>query len=258
MYLLNTIFTYCVFPLGGGELGVDDDEDIDGPEHFDDPDFVYDDNDYDCFNRKGLHILHINARSLRNNIAELTSIAEKSKASVIAITETWFDSSMTDAEVALHGYNIKRKDRNANGGGVCIYIKDTLAFNPQTDLDNEHLEALWIDILMNKSKPILVGCVYRPPKQSNFLQHFQETLSEVPTERETIILGDFNICEMHKQSKMFKCYTNIMKMFALTQLIREPTRVTNRSSTLLDHILACKSERIVQSGTIAVGSATIK
>ena len=43
-----------------------------------------------------------------------------------------------------------------------------LAVNPLDDLLHEELEAMWIEILLPKTKPIVCGVVYRPPQQANF------------------------------------------------------------------------------------------
>jgi hypothetical protein len=40
------------------------------------------------------------------------------------LSETHLDNTFDDAVVAIHGCNIYRKDRNANGGSVAVYIKE--------------------------------------------------------------------------------------------------------------------------------------
>ena len=42
-------------------------------------------------------------------------------------------------------------------------------------------------------------------------------------------------------------------MFNLQQIIGEPTRITNTSKSLIDHILCNIQDNIVQSGTISIG-----
>ena len=69
------------------------------------------------FQRKGMHMIHLNARSLVNKIPELKIIAQKTRAAVIGISETWFDDTITDAEIAISGYSVLRHDRNREGGG---------------------------------------------------------------------------------------------------------------------------------------------
>ena len=76
-------------------------------------------------------------------------------------------------------------------------------------------------------------------------------LRTVDTER--IVLGDFNICELHEQSHFLKEYRGILTENTMCQLIREPTRVTDRTATLLDHILVSREDVIQQSGVVPIG-----
>ena len=43
---------------------------------------------FDCLHRKGLHCIHLNARSLLPKLSELRCLAMKTKVAVIGITET--------------------------------------------------------------------------------------------------------------------------------------------------------------------------
>ena len=142
-------------------------------------------------------------------MSEIRFIAEQSRAAVISITETWLDDSITDEEVSINDYCIIRKDRNRNGGGVCTYIRNDLASNIRTDISDHTDEFLWIELLLPKTKPIIVGTCYRPPNQSNFTDRFEESLFNLRSDSETIILGDFNICLFKKASSLYKAYVNI-------------------------------------------------
>ena len=109
-----------------------------------------------CFLRKGLHFIHLNARSLLPKLDELNVLASKTKAAVIDVSETRLDDSVEDSEVELPGYSILRHDRNRNGGGVCIYLRSDLAFNPRQDLQSDGVESVWAEVLP-KTRPILTG-----------------------------------------------------------------------------------------------------
>ena len=111
--------------------------------------------------KKGLHFIHANVRSIFHKMSDLKIIANNSRAAVIGITETWLDSSYTDACVAIDGYNLIRRDREGHAGGVCAYIRDDLAYNICQDFNNSDLEDLWFEILLPKSKPLYVGICYR-------------------------------------------------------------------------------------------------
>nr|CAI5846402.1 unnamed protein product [Callosobruchus analis] len=47
---------------------------------------------------------------------------------IIAVTKTWFTSDVDDALIHIPGYNVAKRDRanDARGGGVSIYIKNTI------------------------------------------------------------------------------------------------------------------------------------
>ena len=92
---------------------------------------------FDCFQQKGLHFIHINARSLLPKIDELSLLAKSTNVAVMAITESWLDETIPDSEIAIPGYILERKDRNREGGGVCMFIRDNLAFNRRNDLISE-------------------------------------------------------------------------------------------------------------------------
>ena len=218
------------------------------------PKTSFEDSDHFKFSKqRGLHFIHLNARSLLPKISELKIIACKTKAAVISISETWLDDSVTDAEIWIENYSIVRKDRTRNGGGVCSYIRDDISFTLVQDISVNELESVWIELLLPKSKPIIVGTCYRPPKQNNFLELFDLILNKIRPECEIIILGDFNICMKNKNSDIYKKYSNILNMYALEQLISKPTRISSSSSSLIDHILCNTSEKICQSGVIEVG-----
>lgn len=212
------------------------------------------DSDYfQCFQNKGLHFIHLNARSLLPKITEIRHIALKTKAVVISVTETWLDQSVTDGEIQIQNYTVIRKDRNRQGGGVCVYIREDHAFNLRTHLNNDDAEFLLIELLLPRNKPIYIGTIYRPPKQTDFLQKFETVLKGLRSDCETYILGDFNICFLQTSSSLFKEYYGILILFNLDQVITEPTRLCNISSSVLDHILCNNKEKIPQSGVLPVG-----
>ena len=48
---------------------------------------------------------------------------------VIRINESWLDDSILDCELTIANYNLVRLDRNRHGGGILLYIRDTLSFS---------------------------------------------------------------------------------------------------------------------------------
>ena len=120
-----------------------------------------------AFNKRGLHLIHLNINSLLSKIDELREIAEKTRATVIGITESKLDGSVLDREINIDGYELVRSDRNRHGGGVACYIRNDISFSVRGDFSSE-IENIFLDILLPKTKPILIGILYRPPDQSKF------------------------------------------------------------------------------------------
>ena len=175
--------------------------------------------DLSCFKAKGLHFIGLNIRSLLPKLSELKLLTANISPATICLSETWLDDSVTDNEIALPNYSIVRKDRNRHGGGVCLYIRSDLSFNVRSDLHTSTLEAVWIDLLLPKTKPILVSSIYRPPDQHTFLDDFSVVLKQIGIDQESYILGDFNICTKNKDSPLYKTYSSHTSTSGYTQII---------------------------------------
>ena len=121
-------------PYNEHTFNLDDDEPLESGTVRTDQSVDGSESDFQAFRKKGLHLIHVNARSLRNKLSDMTSIARKTNASIIAVSETWLDDTMTNNEINIPDYNIIRKDRDQYGGGVCIFVRDNLPFNVRNNL----------------------------------------------------------------------------------------------------------------------------
>ena len=79
--------------------------------------------------------------------------------------------------------------------------KKYLAFNPRENFSPD-IQNVFLDILLPKSKPILVGILYRPPAASSFLDKLTLAMSRAVDfdSQEIYILGDLSINLNHKSS----------------------------------------------------------
>ena len=71
-----------------------------------------------------------------------------------------------------------------------MYIRNDISFSPRIDLDIDGLEVLFCDILLPKSKPIVIGTCYRPPKQTNYIDKLEESIFKIRSDSEIYLLGD--------------------------------------------------------------------
>ena len=63
-----------------------------------------------------------------------------------------------------------RKDRaKGAGGGVAVYVVESVQNHHRLDLEEDGIECIWIEVWVKNSKSILVGNLYRPPDNSDYL-----------------------------------------------------------------------------------------
>ena len=177
---------------------------------------------------------------------------------LIAFNETRLDSNITDGKIHLNDYDLIRKERSRNGGGVCIYLRSSINYNVTDDLVPGELEAVCIEIIRQHSKPFLVSTVYRPPNApSEFFDHFENLIKVIDTEnKEMYMLGDLNCdtLKAHDESNTpTKRIKSLYELYQLSQLIDETTRTTMTTSSLIDHIVTNTPENISDSGVIHTG-----
>lgn len=150
---------------------------------------------FDSFlSTRGLHMLNLNIRSLLPKITEIRLLSNSNTVGLFCFTEMWLDDSIKDAEIEIENYFLIRRDQNCKGGGVCVYVRPDIGFNQRMDLNNDQIEAVWLNILLPKSKPVLVGACYRPPDQTMFYELREEVCSKCMdfVKSEVIMIGDFN------------------------------------------------------------------
>ena len=88
------------------------------------------DDGFKILESKRLHFVHLNACSIFHKIPELRLIAKEYSPAVISITETWLKKSDTDGCISIDTYSLLQRDRDSHARGVCMFIRNDLAFNP--------------------------------------------------------------------------------------------------------------------------------
>ena len=68
-------------------------------------------------------------RSIIPKLDELRVIASLQNPDIICIVESWLDSSILDTELIISNYTLTRLDQTRHGGGILVYIKDSLPFS---------------------------------------------------------------------------------------------------------------------------------
>ncbi|GAB0209149.1 rapamycin-insensitive companion of mTOR-like [Grus japonensis] len=203
-----------------------------------------------------LKCLYTNARSTGNKQEELEICVQSQSHELVAITETWWDSSH-DWNAVMDGYVLFRKDRPARrGGGVALYVREQLeCIDLRLGVDEERMESLWVRTEGQANMgDTVVGVYYRPPDQEEEVDEaFYRQLEVASQSQALVVMGDFHhpdICwkgntARHAQSRRF--LQSIDDNF-LTQVVEEPTR----RGVLLDLVLTNKEGLV---GDVKVGGS---
>ena len=91
---------------------------------------------------RNLKFIILIARSLRGKIPEFHSLIEEHRPEVVCVTETHLDSTIPTYEIFPDYFNVYWKDRNLDGGGVAIAVKNNLESLPCLNIDSE-AEIVW-------------------------------------------------------------------------------------------------------------------
>ena len=183
-------------------------------------------------------------RSLTKHFDQLHNLLSflPNQFSVIGISETKLNS-FSSSNIDLPNYNFLRKDSPTQAGGVGIYVHNCLSYLLRPDLDfvAHGCDTLWIEILLpKKDRNIIFGIVYRHPNSN--LTDFKEDLSNIldiitNENKQIIITGDVNIDLIKSESHQFTSdYLDMLYTNFCFPVITQPTRITDHSQTLIDHI----------------------
>ena len=125
--------------------------------------------------------------------------------------------------------------------------------NIVSNFENDIVEALWVEINLPQTKPILVGTVYRAPdSKAEYLAKIDSLFQDYcNVYDDVIIMGDFNI-DISKSCNSRKINT-IAKHSNLNQLIKDYTRVTDKTKTIIDLALVSNPDRVSSSGVHSLG-----
>ena len=130
------------------------------------------------------NILQWNINSLKSKITQLQCLMHEYQPSIMALQETKLPPSIA---YNIKKYNAYNKNRNADGGGVSLYINNVLPSAPFQLQSN--LEAVAATVWY-QNKKITFCSLYLPPGIAFPTENFINLLDELP--KPFMILGDFN------------------------------------------------------------------
>lgn len=203
----------------------------------------------------GFSIFCINCQSINSHWNELCELklnmsSETFQFDVIGLTETFRPLDNTRYE--LPGYhtpifNIRDKTDDSHGG-VGMFIKSNINFQIRKDLSifiPHVIESLFIEI--KNKKNIILGVIYRPntPPRADTNTCIENILSIVKVINKEnkigYLMGDFNLDLLkYITNNTTTTFIDNMISHCFIPQITKPTRVNNKTATLIDNIFTNK------------------
>jgi hypothetical protein len=134
-----------------------------------------------------------------SKLGELTAISQDLQPDLILLTETWCNSSISDATLAIENYRLEtdlRKDRadtsNGIGGGLLVYARNELKTLPCDSYSTNMFNQFCVFTIATKSEKLNIILAYRPP--SSGLTNTTELCDILRRMKDnTILIGDINM-----------------------------------------------------------------
>ena len=186
-------------------------------------------------------------------------VTAKSSMDVIAITET---SEHTDqsflTNVNMNGFSSPFSTPSlSKKGGTLMYVSNIYNVFERNDLkvQNQDFEGVWAEIKNESNKNVVIGCVYRHPRQNpeEFFQYLDLVLSKISKEnKEIYICGDFNMNLLNSGSNTHcSNFYNLLNSSGFLPLILHPSRVVEgQNPSLIDNIFSNSTSNVILSGNI--------
>ena len=206
-------------------------------------------------NSNCLNVGHLNICSLSGKIPDLTVfLSEPSIFHIFGITESRLKSYHPDKLLHIPNYSILRRDaQRVLETGVAVYIHDSIndLTRRRKDLECKEVECIWLEVKTTKASPLLVGIVYRNPDSPfPWYDDFASMFDRIRNiSSDIVILGDFNINLFEARPS----WETTLSMLGLQQIITDPTRVTENTSTLIDHIYTTSQTRVIATHVPQIG-----
>ena len=197
------------------------------------------------FSEMGLSVVCFNIRSFTKHSDEFLAYLSSCNHTfdIIVLTETWAKEE-THTLCEIPGYDSSHNFRpNRKGGGVSIFVNQKHKFETidELNISNISIESAAISLIYPNNKKINILGIYRPPKGD--ANSFTDTVRDIINNNnsfhteDTIITGDMNICLLNENhSNITDNFMNMMRAAFFRPIITRPTRFTEDTSTIIDHI----------------------
>ena len=190
------------------------------------------------FNKLSLFFLNIN--SLPKHLDTLSShlLSDSHSPKILGFCETKLSPEIENI-YNIPGYSSIFNSKSTRSGGLALYLKSEISFEVIDEFNFllDFIESICIKIKID-GQDIVLCLLYRRPSSdlNQFLIHYSSIIDKFKNDK-CIIFGDLNLDLLKYDScSNVQNFVNINFEKHFFPAINKPTRVTNHSATVIDHI----------------------
>ena len=225
-------------------------------------------------NQNEMKILSLNIRSLASKLSNVRDeISNYSKFDVICFNETSCQLSKLAngmSDLLLEGFHqpiiqdpVRKSGR---GGGLAIYVNSRVCDDTDIDILDTGLDkasyageflAIRIRHCKGSNESKVICNIYRSPshKEPDFFTLQEAVLNKLNrfSSKHVLLVGDFNM-DLIKHSSNAHCQHQIdtAAQHGFMQIVSRPTRVTDHSATLIDHVYSNSLEKTTSCNVLTI------
>ena len=199
---------------------------------------------------------HFNINSIPKHFQEfeIECVNTNSSFDIIGFTETKLTPDIEHL-YEIGNYNRYNNSKNRASGGLALYVSEKY---PNQYILNEYtkcldfIESLFVRVEVGKIS-IICGVVYHRPGTSTreFVNEINLIMNEIINKSKYVfIMGDFNINLLNADNRYATDLIDMFHSLGLLSLINKPTRVTDGSITLIDHIWSNCFDKVKYNGIL--------
>ena len=192
---------------------------------------------------------NLNINSLPNKFEQLKDITMQ-HIDILVLTETKLDDTFPTEQFLVNGFSeLYRRDRNRNGGGVMIYIRQDI---PSKRLDKQafpyDMEGVFVEVNFRKCKWLLFG-TYHPPSQPDiyYFDNLDKAFDIYSSYERRFLIGDFNT------ERSEPCIDSFVYEHELQNLVKEKTCFKSVDNPSCIDLILTNNAMALQSTTTVTG-----
>ena len=182
-------------------------------------------------------IFHLNINSFIIKFCEINILLNLCYFDILFFQESKLSDSFSSDLFKSNNYNIIRRDRTSNGGGIIIFVKKCYSISNKT-IDSK-FETISFSLSFKKSKTTFVSS-YNPniSLSKEYLSHLTDFLPTLDLVNNVIFIGDLNHDLLSDKGTAL---IDIFSDYNFLNYVNKPTRISKTCSTLIDVLFSNKT-----------------